>query len=163
MALPARRRGRRRAEGLSGGATGLGSKLKPRWDVHSRGDENWLGCASEALSHPYLENGPAPLFDLHYLRISPWLWFSTHHASERWGRPVCAGGRSISPAYPRAVNRFPTWAAVLQQRIEPATHWTSTKRRERRPSPMPLRVVRRQLTEGDLGHGPQRRRRHRRH
>ena len=25
-------------------------KLKPRWDVHSRGDENWLGCASEALS-----------------------------------------------------------------------------------------------------------------
>ena len=26
-------------------------------------------------SHPYLENGPAPLFDLHYLRISPWLWF----------------------------------------------------------------------------------------
>ena len=28
-------------------------------------------------SHPYLENDPAPLFDLHYLRISPWLWFST--------------------------------------------------------------------------------------
>ena len=27
-------------------------------------------------SHPYLENDPAPLFDLHYLRISPWLWFS---------------------------------------------------------------------------------------
>ena len=27
-------------------------------------------------SHPYLENGPAPLVDLHYLRISPWLWFS---------------------------------------------------------------------------------------
>ena len=26
-------------------------------------------------SHPYLENGPAPLVDLHYLRISPWLWF----------------------------------------------------------------------------------------
>ena len=25
-------------------------KLKPRWDVHSRGDEDWLGCASEALS-----------------------------------------------------------------------------------------------------------------
>ena len=28
-------------------------------------------------SHPYLENDPAPLFDLHYLRISPWLWFSS--------------------------------------------------------------------------------------
>ena len=26
-------------------------------------------------SHPYLENDPAPLFALHYLRISPWLWF----------------------------------------------------------------------------------------
>ena len=26
-------------------------------------------------THPYLENDPAPLFDLHYLRISPWLWF----------------------------------------------------------------------------------------
>ena len=29
---------------------GEAPKLKPRWDVHSRGDENWLGCASEALS-----------------------------------------------------------------------------------------------------------------
>ena len=26
------------------------AKLKPRWDVHSRGDEDWLGCASEALA-----------------------------------------------------------------------------------------------------------------
>ena len=26
-------------------------------------------------SHPYLEDERAPLFDLHYLRISPWLWF----------------------------------------------------------------------------------------
>ena len=25
-------------------------KLKPRWDVHSRDDEDWLGCASEALA-----------------------------------------------------------------------------------------------------------------
>ena len=25
------------------------TKLKPRWDVHSRGDEDRLGCASEAL------------------------------------------------------------------------------------------------------------------
>ena len=31
--------------------------------------------ASVKPSHPYLENNPAPLFDLHYLRISPWLWF----------------------------------------------------------------------------------------
>ena len=28
----------------------FGTKLKPRWDVHSRGDEDWLGSASEALS-----------------------------------------------------------------------------------------------------------------
>ena len=34
--------------------------------------------ASVKSSHPYLENDPAPLFDLHYLHISPWLWFSTH-------------------------------------------------------------------------------------
>ena len=27
-------------------------------------------------THPYLENDPAPLFDLHYLCIPPWLWFS---------------------------------------------------------------------------------------
>ena len=26
-------------------------------------------------SHPYLENDPAPLFDLHYRRLAPWLWF----------------------------------------------------------------------------------------
>ena len=31
-------------------AMDLETKLKPRWDVHSRGDEDWLGCASEALS-----------------------------------------------------------------------------------------------------------------
>ena len=28
-------------------------------------------------SHPYLEDDPAPLLDLHYLRISPWFRFST--------------------------------------------------------------------------------------
>ena len=27
-------------------------------------------------SHPYLESDPSLLLDLHYLRISPWLWFS---------------------------------------------------------------------------------------
>ena len=26
-------------------------------------------------SHPYLENDPAPWFDSHHLRISPWLEF----------------------------------------------------------------------------------------
>ena len=26
-------------------------------------------------SHPYLENDPAPLFDLHDRRLAPWLWF----------------------------------------------------------------------------------------
>ena len=34
--------------------------------------------ASVKPSHPYLENDPVPLFDLHYLRISPWLWFRWH-------------------------------------------------------------------------------------
>ena len=27
-------------------------------------------------SHQYLEDDPAPLLDLHYLRISPWFRFS---------------------------------------------------------------------------------------
>ena len=31
-------------------------------------------------SHPCLEDDPAPLFDLHYLRISPWLWFRTWYS-----------------------------------------------------------------------------------
>ena len=39
---------------------------------------------------PYLENAPAPSYDPHHLRISPWLWFSLgsyenlieHRASE---------------------------------------------------------------------------------
>ena len=47
-------------------------------------------------SYPYLENDPAPLFDLHYLRISPWLWFSP-------GRP------EIPPAQPSAGNYAGTW------------------------------------------------------
>ena len=34
-------------------------------------------AAPEKPSHLYLENDPSPLVDLHYLRISPWLWFST--------------------------------------------------------------------------------------
>ena len=33
-------------------------------------------------SHPYLENAPAPSFDPHHLRISPWLWFSRFSASQ---------------------------------------------------------------------------------
>ena len=28
-------------------------------------------------SHPYLKDDPAPPLDLHHLRISPWLWFSS--------------------------------------------------------------------------------------
>ena len=33
-----------------GDAVSTMTELKPKWDVHSRGDEDWLGCASEALS-----------------------------------------------------------------------------------------------------------------
>ena len=35
------------------------------------------------LSHPYLENDPAPSFDPHHLRISPWLEFSCWSAPAR--------------------------------------------------------------------------------
>ena len=45
-------------------------KPKPKRDVHSRGDRDWLGYASEA-SPPHLKNDPAPPLHLHNLRISP--------------------------------------------------------------------------------------------
>ena len=54
---------------------GAVTKLKPRWDVHSGGDKDWLGSAIEAI-YPCLENDSAVPFALHHLRISPWLWFS---------------------------------------------------------------------------------------
>ena len=37
---------------------------------------NWVARVNP--SHPYLENDPAPSFDPHLLRISPWLWFRSH-------------------------------------------------------------------------------------
>ena len=41
--------------------------------------------------HPYLENAPAPSFDPHHLRISPWLWFSfkPNGIHLRWLRVDC--------------------------------------------------------------------------
>ena len=56
-------------------------------------------------SHPYLENDPAPLFDLHYLRISPWLWFRRRRLQTRigtswywpWATAVTPLGCSPSP------------------------------------------------------------------
>ena len=47
----------------------FGPKLKPRWDVHLSGDDD----QPVNPSHPFLENDPAPSFDPHHLRISPWL------------------------------------------------------------------------------------------
>ena len=43
-------------------------------------------------SHPYLENDPAPLFDLHYLHIPPWLWFSRYTALPVRLRCIRVGG-----------------------------------------------------------------------
>ena len=43
--------------------------------------------ASVKPSHPYLENDPAPLFDLHYLRISPWLWFRAPYIGSSGASP----------------------------------------------------------------------------
>ena len=42
-------------------------------------------------SHPYLVDDPAPLLDLHYLRISPWLWFRPASAG-----PGCARSAPFS-------------------------------------------------------------------
>ena len=50
-----------------------GPKLKPRWDVHLSGDDDLSWVKPVNPSHPYLENDPAPSFDPHHLRISPWL------------------------------------------------------------------------------------------
>ena len=52
----------------------LGPKLKPRWDVHSRGEKIGLVLPVK-LSNPRLENDPAGPLALHHLRISPWPWF----------------------------------------------------------------------------------------
>ncbi len=44
--------------------------------------------------HPYLVDDLAPLLDLHYLRISPWLWFrsaSTSAVRTVWGRGTQLG------------------------------------------------------------------------
>ena len=53
------------------------TKLKPRWNLHLRGDEDWLGRHSKALL-PVPK--PRSKWNLHRpsyesLRISPWLWF----------------------------------------------------------------------------------------
>ena len=58
---------------------------------------SWVALVNP--SHPYLENDPAPSFDPHHLRISPWLWFRCTcrswppavTADRRW-----AGGRSLT-------------------------------------------------------------------
>ena len=49
-------------------------KLKPRWDVHSRGEKIGLVLPVKP-SNPRLENDPAGPLPLHHLRISPWPWF----------------------------------------------------------------------------------------
>ena len=40
---------------------------------------------------PYLENAPAPSYDPHHLRISPWLWFRKSALTYRQGRMAHAG------------------------------------------------------------------------
>ena len=66
------------ARGLSGTGIqghryhGAGPKLKPRWDVHSWSDEDWLGCATVRIFHLYLESGQMPPTGFLGMRISPW-------------------------------------------------------------------------------------------
>ena len=64
--------------GLSSSPPGAGlrcpgpyTKLKPRWDVHQWGDEDWLGRYVR-LFHPYLEGVPVPPIGSLDMRISPW-------------------------------------------------------------------------------------------
>ena len=50
----------------------FGTKLKPRWDVHSWSDEDWLDCATVRIFHLYLESGQMPPIGFLDMRISPW-------------------------------------------------------------------------------------------
>ena len=68
-------------------------------------------------SHPYLENDPAPSFDPHHLRISPWLWFRRSYGDantvnqaleEGWRRAVrkAAADGSITHEEEFRLRRF---------------------------------------------------------
>ena len=85
------------------------SKLKPRWDVHSRALRIGL-VASVKPSHPYLKNDPAQPLDFHHLRISPWLWF-------RW--------LETAQFTAMAVNPQPTGAT--SRPLSGATSWEDTR------------------------------------
>ena len=58
------------------------TKLKPKWDVHSRGEKIGLVLPVKP-SNPRLENDPAGPLAPHHLRISPWPWFRPAHAVEK--------------------------------------------------------------------------------
>ena len=86
-------------------------------------------------SHPYLENDPAPSFDFHHLRISPWLEFrarisrsSTRHSPifppSSGQRARCTGPASTpaaaapSAASPPAISEpAPAKAGVRAHRV----------------------------------------------
>ena len=62
-------------------------------------------------SHPYLEDERAPLLDLHYLRISPWLWFRRR----RWVSRLFASASLATDtrAYPKSLPLIFRWPPVL--------------------------------------------------
>ena len=61
-------------------------------------------AAPEKPSHLYLENDPSPLLDLHYLRISPWLWFRcTIRSFSGSHSPFC---QKKILAMPKTLNRL---------------------------------------------------------
>ena len=67
---------------------------------------SWVALVNP--SHPYLENAPAPSFDPHHLRISPWLWFRNN---EREKFPHSDKGMNQQPA--QLSNPFSTGGGGL--------------------------------------------------
>ena len=58
---------------LAAGEEGRYPKLKPRWDLHFRGDDHKPGCPDEALP-PIHRKRSAPLSQgIRHMRIPPWL------------------------------------------------------------------------------------------
>ena len=70
---------------------------------------NWVAPVNPC--HPYLENAPAPPFAPHYLRISPWLWFSITTTLPQFGR-FLAGNRF---AEGKATKLSSAWAGRYEE------------------------------------------------
>ena len=74
-------------------------------------------------SHPYLENDPAPLFDLHYRRLAPWLWFRASDNAKAGGTdnvfPPMQGWSGSGCDLSSGKLPQSTWACSPGRRLKP--------------------------------------------